>query len=340
MVQIEKYVKKSETSQAVNRRSNGNYKLLINSDAMERLLNMPESVRPKIKQILHDLIYAEWETWETNTLPEFISYKEREGDQELFTYYIPEIKASLVWTRLWSVDLLGRMEYPIGTYGDETIVSKLYAPHIVISFRDRNKPPSFKFVHENVNYEQQSGLNQKQDFYQMDPQDQLTYSEELYLLGRNIIDDVLNGIQQGLPLQMSDEQMNVLQTPGLVLVSGEAGSGKTIIITHWLMINHLRHTQIKSYPPPISQIFVTFSDRLRNNAKKNFLTMLPKNYADNDTHFLTYRDLLYDIAKEGGIIHKFPKEKEMTFEKFMKEYAKKHVPEKIDPIGCLDNHQL
>lgn len=324
------------------------YKLLVPFQSLHKFQNIPETFRKNFKRILLDLAEGTWETWDSNTKVantnvEFMSFKESNGDQELFTLYIPEIKCCLLWKRVWSVDLLSRIEYPIGTYYSENIQPKIYSPHLVIYCRDTNKPPAFKTAHDGIAYEQRVGINQRNNFYDIKPCDQLTYSEELYLLGRSIIDDLLKGIQRGLPLQMSDEQVKALQNPGPIFVSGEAGSGKTIIVTHWLMINHLRHTQTNAYQSskspksPISQLFVTFSSRLRDNAKNDFLTMLPQSYPDHDTNFRTYRQLIKHIAGEAGILHQFPKENEMTFEKYMKKYAKLHVNRNdIDPVLLWD----
>ncbi len=198
-----------------------------------------------------------------------------------------------------------------------------------------NKPPSFKFYFNNVIYLEKSDNNHIGSFHKIEPYDQLAYGEELYLLSTSRINDLLNGVQRGLPLHMSEEQVESLNTPGPTLISGEAGSGKTIIITHWLMINHLRHSYLQPPPPPISQLFVTLSSRLRDNAETEFEKMLPKTHLNNNTHFLTFHNLVEEIAREAGILHQFQEEKEITFERFMKDYARR-IPRSIDPVLLWD----
>ncbi|MCD6491010.1 MAG: AAA family ATPase, partial [Candidatus Korarchaeota archaeon] len=129
---------------------------------------------------------------------------------------------------------------------------------------------------------------------------------------------------------MTKEQVDILSTHlhlrGPILLSGEAGSGKTIVMTHWLLINQLRKIE--------PQLFVTFSNRLVESTRDTFEKMLPSDGGSHQVRFLTYRDLLLEIANTGGLKPRDPS-KEMTFERFIREYSKNVSPE-IDYVLLWD----
>jgi len=331
----DKYIE--EEAIVINKPAESMYKLLLTEEAMKKLSEIPESSKNEIKKILRNLASGRWHEWKSEDMPGFTAWIENEGDRELFTLYFSKLKSLLIWGRAWSIDLLSNIKYPTGIYSDNKSLASHFLPHIIIhTIRENVDPPSFKFIFDNINYIENSDHNSHKNFLKIDPHEQLAYGKELYLLSTSRINDLIRGVQRGLPLHMSEEQINALNCEGPILISGEAGSGKTIIVTQWLMINHLQYQVLEHTSKSISQLFVTFSSRLRDHAKKSFTTMLPPVHQSHNTIFLTYQDLLEEVSRESGILNQFPKEKEMTFEKFIKEFTTSLHSKNIDPVLLWD----
>jgi superfamily I DNA/RNA helicase len=311
----------------------GQYKLLLTAEAMQRLAQIPKDRQSAMRKALYELASGEWEGWGAEALSGYSSWKEEEDHGEVFMLLIPDVGV-LVWERAWSVDLFGRLAYPVGAYYERPPPPNHFAPHIVIrSLLKPEKTPNLRFYFDGHLYKEQPGLEHDEFFWQVEPSDEIAYTEELYLLSPYRIDDLLKGEQMGLPLHLSEEQISVLGVPGPALLSGEAGSGKTSVITQWLVINHLQSQEMNP-TEPISQLFVTFSPRLRDHTRFEFETMLPKTARNHRTQFMTYRELLEEILRLAGKGNDYPSSTEMDFEKFMHKYAPKQ-PE-IDPVLLWD----
>jgi hypothetical protein len=82
------------------------------------------------------------------------------------------------------------------------------------------------------------------------------------------------------------------------------------------------------------QLFVTFSKRLTEQARTEFEQMLPIDHGPHQVRFLTYRELLLEIANAGGLATR-SLSKEMTLERFLREYRKRISPQ-IDPVLLWD----
>lgn len=303
---------------------------------MERLSEIHESRRPKVEKILQKLSTGEWESWNAGKKSGFKSWIEDEGGRKIFTFYFSELNLLLIWTRKWSVNLLGRVKekYPSGIY--ESSSELPFKPHIIISVSEETEKPESDYFFEKKNYVEKNGLNQERAFHELEPQEQLAYGEELYILSKSKIGDLLSGVQKGLPLHMSEEQVEALEaSEGPYLVSGAAGSGKTIVIIHWLMINLLKSRDKGGQEPP-EQLFATFNERLRNKAYEEFHKMLPKDSQNPRVRFLAYWNLLDEIVKSAGIQEKFPEDKEMTFERFMEDFSWTVQVKEVDPVLLWD----
>lgn len=312
------------------------YRILLTADVMQRLALVQQERREPLEQALLALASGDWERWGDGEMQGFSSWRE-EGDHGfLFTLHIPGVGV-LVWERVTSVDLLGRIAYPVGAYYDTPPPSSYFMPHVVLHALESGLPqPSFTFNFMGHLYKEEPGLVREVLSEPPTEVDELAYTEELYLLSPNRIGDVLIGQQTGLPLHLSEEQVAVIGVPGPILLSGEAGSGKTSVITQWLVINHLRHQGISPPPEPMSQLFVTFSERLRDRTGFEFSTMLPPVARDHRTEFRTYRELLWGVLELGGVRGRYPQSTEMTFERFMKEYAPKQSHTDVDPVLLWD----
>jgi hypothetical protein len=313
------------------------YKLLLTEETMQRIARVPPGAKQKVREALHGLTSGEWEKWE-GIESGFESWRDEGDGSALFSLAIPEFGV-LLWERAWSVDLLGRIPYPSGAYYEQPPPANSYSQHVVIkSVIPQGRLSSFRLEFDGRSYKQESGLAKDNSWKRKPPTDQVAYEEELYLLSPNILNDLLEGNQHGLPLHLSEEQTEVLSNPGPVLLSGEAGSGKTSVITQWLVINHLRHQEKVPAPSgPIRQLFVTFSILLSTHTKQEFSTMLPKTARDHRTDFMTYRQLLLGILETAGENRRFVSTNEMTFDRFMREYAPiLHKSSNIDPVLLWD----
>jgi superfamily I DNA/RNA helicase len=316
----------------------GVYKLLLTKESMSSLAELPREAINETTDILHQISQGDWEQWGRGANPGFASWREAdEGVDTLFTLEM-EGMGTLVWSRAYSVDLFGRLAYPVGAYYDSLPPENFFAPHIVLhTLLPPDQTPKFQFNFEGRLFKDEVGLENESLLQSDPPNDEIAYKEELYLLSHNRIRDLLNGIQQGLPLHLSEEQISVLGIPGPVLLSGEAGSGKTNVITQWLVINHLRQLEIDTErEEPLVQLFVTFSNRLRDRTRDEFETMLPAAVRNHRTEFKTYRELLEEILTQEGLISRFNPSDEMDFERFMKEYASGLTGKHIDPVLLWD----
>ncbi len=335
-VETEREVQEPSEGLPLTIKRHGPYMLLLTADVMQRLAQVPEGLRSLLGDTLRDLALGKWQEWSTKTVPGFRSWQEGGQNGVLFSFAIPDVGV-LIWDRAWSVDLLSQIRYPRGTYYNEPPARRRFAPHIIIrDLLERPSPPSLEFPYDGRLYQEKVDLNKDESFFRQKPTDQIAYSEELYLLSRPRIQDLLDGHQRGLPLHLSEEQVRPVVAQGPVLLSGEAGSGKTSVITQWLVINHLKRRDLIPRPPdPIKQLFVTFSKKLRDNNRYEFETMLPSGGRNHLTQFKTYGELLEEISGLAGIATRYSASAEMTFERFMGEFARDVSPA-IDPVLLWD----
>jgi len=263
--------------------------------------------------------------------------RERDGDRILYTHVIQE-DVVVQWELVWSIDLLSRLAYPTGTYSQEKPLSppKTFFPHVILyEFGPLRVSSDQEFNALGTTFESSCSIDELHEllmqFKNREQRDEVTYNDELYLLATDRIEDLLSGNQKGLPVHLSEEQVDVLQSLGPVLLSGEAGSGKTLVIVHWLVINHIRYSEANKESP--KQLFVTFSERLRTSAKKMFEDMLPVKYNVHLTRFITYRELVIRLLETGK--RRIPEAShEMDFGRFMREYSNKIS--QLDPVLVWD----
>jgi superfamily I DNA/RNA helicase len=305
------------------------YKLLITKSALDFLSHSEEDVREELNTFLQSLAEGDWRNWMKPTLSRI--WKREDGERFIYTH---QIRKNLVatWERVWTVDLLGRLTYPVGIYSKMEIPRLDFSPHVVIYSFEQLAASMDELHFEDQKFRICESIDEADEkFFSKTPTDEIKYNEELFLLTVERIKDLLEGDQRGLPLHMAEEQVEALQSPGPIMLSGEAGSGKTIVITHWLVINHLR-----SYHDgePIKQLFVTFSASLRDKARDMFEAMLPPKYRHHRTSFLTYRELLLRIL-EAGKRKKPDFEKELDFGRFMSKYSMR-IPQGLDPVLVWD----
>ncbi|HEV2225441.1 MAG TPA: UvrD-helicase domain-containing protein [Nitrososphaerales archaeon] len=299
-------------------------------EAVQELRKVQPGLRELVASTFQDVASGSWEDWR-DTTPGFSRWVGKGVPERLFSLEIPDF-GTMVWSQAWSVDLPSVLEAPLDGRRDGR-AEMSYAAHVIfrrVLPKGRRAVSPFEF--EGRLYEP-SANDESETFWEREPKDEVEYSEELFHLSPAMIGDFLSGAQVGLPLHLSREQVEVLRPKGSPwLLSGRAGSGKSSVVTAWLLINHVRH--LEGEPPhttPVSQLFVTFSERLRLRASIDFETTLPHIYAFHRTQFRTYRDLLYHILTLAGHRPDYPPEREMSFERFMKEYAPR-LPKSVDPV--------
>ena len=300
----------------------------MTEDSFETLRRFPKN-HQNAKKLLNSLIFGYWEKGSiADEQPIKIWQHPEKKNKYLYSFKLDDDYFA-IWEPLWSVDFANRLKYPDLSEKEMGID---FSPHIILySINDFLGQPDSVLRLTNVDYQYIGEMKEQYlEIYDRKPGDEIRYNRELLLLAPSRINSVLKGEQKGLPLHMTKEQVDILSTHrnirGPILLSGEAGSGKTVIITHWLVINRL-------IEETHSQLFVTFSDRLTEQTKEMFEQMLPPD-TTHDVRFLTYRDLLLEIAEAGGINIKNPNT-EMTFERFTREYSHR-VRQKVDLILLWD----
>ncbi|HWL24796.1 MAG TPA: 3'-5' exonuclease [Ureibacillus sp.] len=111
-----------------------------------------------------------------------------------------------------------------------------------------------------------------------------------------------------IKLRLTEEQLEVLDKPLPILMSGTAGSGKTTIVIHKLLSD-----------PNLKKLYITYNKELVEDAKKQFLSLIrgldeEQQYKEN-TIFLTFEEAL-TIYKDDEFLPI------MSKERFIFEYSR------------------
>lgn len=303
------------------------YRMLLTKGSFEALSRIRDSDRESVSSFLMYLMDGNWERNGSARFP-VVVWKQINGERHLFSCKVRE-EIYALWEVLWTVNLAGRLG--ISEYEEEGLVRDFSLHVILYSFGEFPGQPD-TLIHMGTEDFEKAGTIERRylSFYDREPKDEVRYNEELYRLSRALIERVVRGEQQGLVLHMPEEQVAVLSAHrtlrGPILLSGEAGSGKTTVITHWLVMGELEKIE--------PQLFVTFSERLTDRAKIEFEQMLPIGHGPYQVRFLTYRQLLLEIANVGGLASR-DLSKEMTFERFLREYSHR-VSQHVDPVLLWD----
>ena len=303
------------------------YRILLTKGSFEALRRMRGSDRERVSSFLMYLMDGNWERDGSTQFP-VVVWKQIKGERYLFSCEIRE-ELYAIWEVLWTVNLTGRLK--ISPYAEEGI-ARDFSLHIILYSLGEFPGQPDTLIHLGTEDFEKVGMIERRylNFYDREPKDEVGYNEELYYLPRALIGRVLRGEQRGLVLHMPEKQVEVLSAHrtlrGPILLSGEAGSGKTTVISHWLVMGELEKIG--------SQLFVTFSERLTEQAKIEFEQMLPIDHGPHQVRFLTYRQLLLEIANAGGLALR-DLSKEMTFERFLREYCYR-VSRQVDPVLLWD----
>jgi hypothetical protein len=309
------------------------YPLLIEQSVADSLSDSPKELHDDISAFLKGLSSGSWESWgaDGGTMSVWI---EQDSRRALFTRDLPEV-GTILWERANAIDMLAAVA-PSGTLDAEAGRSAWRTPHIVLheirkSAPEGSDPLSFRdsfFVREpHVEVTQVSPT----------PTEVADFRYEYHVLSPSRIRELVEGLDPGLPLYLSEKQLGPFRSPGPVLLGGEAGSGKSSVVVLWLVINHIRsRVDAGKDDPPPRQLFVTYSPRLRDKARQDFEGLLPPQYKKHDTEFRTFRELLREICALAGRAGRFPSEKEVRFEDFVREFGPPHSPRQIDPVLLWD----
>jgi superfamily I DNA/RNA helicase len=303
------------------------YRILLTKGSFEALRCIRGSDRESVSSFLTYLMDGNWERNGSTQFP-VVVWKQINGERYLFSCEIRE-ELYAIWEVLWTVNLAGRLK--ISRYAEEGI-ARDFSLHIILYSLGEFPGQPDTLIHLGTEDFEKVGTIERRylNFYDREPTDEVRYNEELYYLRRALIERVLRGEQRGLVLHMPEEQVAVLSAHrtlrGPILLSGEAGSGKTTVITHWLVMGELDKI--------VPQLFVTFSKRLTEQARIEFEQMLPIDHGPHQVRFLTYRELLLEIASAGGLASR-DLAKEMTLERFLREYRKRVSPQ-VDLVLLWD----
>ena len=311
------------------------YKILLTRESLNALSKCEKENLQKVASFLTYLREGKWEEGGTNEFGRPIAWYREDSDRRLVSCQVTE-NAYAIWEPLITIDLLNYLDA-------KTRKTKWYlSPHVILhSFGEFSGELNVQLIVDKIFYPLGDVSSILATIEAQWDSDKVTYNEELYILGQVMIESLLKGEQHGLPLHMTAEQAKVLgshlEEPSPVLLSGEAGSGKTTVITHWLLLNHIR--SIKGGGEPVSQLFVTFSDLLVDRSREEFTKMCNPNWKRErkpKVEFLTYRQLLRKkILESFGGLESFEKSHEMTFERFLREYSIR-IPQQLDPVLVWD----
>lgn len=125
-----------------------------------------------------------------------------------------------------------------------------------------------------------------------------------------------------LPLYLTPEQRDTLESPPPVLVSGTAGSGKTMLAVYYLLKSELNR---------MKKIFITYNPSLKNFAERLCKGLLNKAEGSQEfliPDFFVFKQFLLDIAQRFG--RSFLSEKEVDFNGFARMFVSHPLHKKFD----------
>ena len=103
-------------------------------------------------------------------------------------------------------------------------------------------------------------------------------------------------------LQLTPAQQETLKAPYPVLIQGQAGSGKSVVLAHHLAL-HL-HQDYEQGQPGLQRLCVSYNKRLVEKAAEDVNAILQAAYGIETmtgvTRFLAYRDLLYELIPDAA----------------------------------------
>ena len=304
------------------------FKLLITKDVLDCIYSIAKknkSIQQELVAFITFLQSGDWLSDETIQM-----WTDETKTRYFFAKTILD-NLTAIWEPVSTIDV---MEYYNLPEGQDNWKSEHFRTHhiVIYSIGKHSIAEDKKFLHllDEIVLQRENLLS---EFTSQLLPDQIYYNNQLYHLSNNSLKNILANKQEGLPIYLTPEQAeiigysNTLSSP--ILMSGEAGTGKTTIITHWLLIKYLKDNTKKQ-----KILFVTFSEKLVDYTEETFSKMLTMGIEADNVNFKTYRELLLEIAQMGGL-GEFPPEKEMTFERFLNEYAPKHI-RKLDPVLVWD----
>ena len=250
---------------------------------------------------------------------------------------------TIAWELVYTVDITKMIEV---RYSEGELSKKVMGAHAII----HHIGPFSGIPSKVLNLGEENFVIDNNAKIDINSLNKIVYDSELYRLPNaekfpdNIL-SIINGRQKGLQIQLTQEQAEILRKrTGPLLLSGEAGSGKTTIITHWFLLNlkdwfeKLQKGE-SNRPTPYKQLFVTLNENLTSETKNYLQVMLPNDFKDSMYHevqFLTYRELLFDILDMSGKKHLFSPEKEMDFEAFNRIYSSTVLQKGLDAVLVWD----
>ncbi len=296
------------------------YKLLVTEDSFSELYFLPRR-RNEVHEFLLGLIDGRWEKDKS-----VVVWKGLEENRFLFSCKVAD-EFHAVWERAMSLDLGLKVLHDV----------EQYVPHILLHWFSVRRFPGEQedSIRMGKSVFKRTQMAPDEVPFKERPLDELRYEKEYRILPPNLIEKVIEGSQRGLILQMPKDEIEVIlkrrRQRGPTLLQGEAGCGKTSLIIVWLILNEL-----ESGDKPLSQLFVTLSELLRDRAKQEFESVLPFGHKPR-TEFKSYYQLLQEIHRGAASLGCPPKDwnKRMTFQKFMS-WARGLQIGRIDPVLLWD----
>lgn len=311
----------------------GQFGLLISKPVFESLSELSDAQKKPALAFLRSLTTGSWRSAvaRPNGVALWISTQE---DLRIYTSVVESIGTAL-WEYGVGPDLSSAI-FPSGTMDGPVPQDSPTRPYVVLHEIRTSAP------------DEHSDLSFQEAFFRRQPGDtidtpsraisgvELSRFHQYYVLSPARMQELVDGLDVGLLPFLSEEQVAPFRSPRPILLSGEAGSGKSTVVVLWLLVNHIDHALKVADGRPLRQLFVTYSGRLRDKARQEFELMLPSRFRRHATEFRTFKEVLYGIITVAGSLGKYAQENESGFEWFVGKFARGRAPRNVDPVLLWD----
>jgi len=148
---------------------------------------------------------------------------------------------------------------------------------------------------------------------------------KLYEVSYDSLDDIQNKADWNPQMHLTNEEKEVVEAKGTILLLGRSGTGKTICISNRME----RDRQVLGHKHGFSQLFVARSSRLRNYVRKLMLGDInsTEKTSDKSLVFNLYEELVHNVERA---LHpgerKFHPKGRIMFAKFKEEFYSANYP--------------
>ncbi|MDY6934187.1 MAG: 3'-5' exonuclease [Spirochaetota bacterium] len=294
--------------------NNNKYIVLLNSSLKQHILTLSEKGKKRLRDKFEFLGNGLWDggvrVKKLKGLSNNVIFEARldRGDRILFTVGEHDKKTAIY---VWGIT----KHDDINKNANRIIPSNApflnFEPEITEDYSDiiiDDLSPEY-FTQENV---------EEKYNYECGPQKWLLFREEewIRILQHNGKSDF------EIYLLLTADQANILQEEPPLLISGTAGSGKTIISIYYLLKNNFFNKK---------RVYLTYNEHLKRFSQglyKGLITKTGIEDHDNQPEFYTFRELLFEICNRYNIV--YDSQKEVSLIEFERIFKNHHLYSKYD----------